>query len=77
MSTHYLHHTLVVKGPEILTTHTDYINNYPSVLETTCYNFSATKTTGEWCAGVVQPAGLFHKNPAQHYADLGNARKEA
>ena len=70
LATHRLHRTPVVKGSEILTTHTDYVNNYPSLLQTTSYNFSATKTTGEICAGVVKGAGIYFKNAAQHAADL-------
>ena len=42
----------VVKGKEILTTYTDYVNCYPSVIQTTSYNFTGTKTTPELCAGV-------------------------
>ena len=53
-----------------LTTRTDYVNQYPSVLQTTCYNFAATETTSEICAGVVKAKKLFLKNPAQHYADM-------
>ena len=70
LSTHRLHRTPVVKGHDILTTHTDYVNRYPSILQTTCYNFSSTKSTGELCAGVVKPAGVFEKNSAQYYADI-------
>ena len=36
----------------------------------TSYNFTATKTTGELCAGVVKAAGMYFKNSAQHAADL-------
>ena len=32
--------TPVVQGKYILTTHTDYVNKYPSVLQTTSYNFT-------------------------------------
>ena len=53
-----------------LTTRTDYVNSYPSTLQATSYNFSATETTGEICAGVVKRAGVFKKNAAQHAADL-------
>lgn len=31
---------------------------------------SATKMTGEMCAGIVKGAGIFPKNAAQHMADL-------
>lgn len=44
--------------------------SYPSTLQTTSYNFTATKTTGEICAGVVKGSGVFQKNAAQHAADL-------
>ena len=54
MSTHKLHASLCVSGKESLTTQTDYVNNYPSTLQTTSYNFPATATTGEICAGVVR-----------------------
>lgn len=70
LTTHKLHRTPVVQGREILTTHTDYVNSYPSVLQTSNYNFTSTKTTGELCAGVVKGAGVFPKNAAQHAADI-------
>ena len=74
--THRLHRTPVVKGKEILTTHTDYVNRFPSILQTTSYNFTGTKTTGEICAGVVKGAGVFPKNSAQHAADLASLEME-
>lgn len=70
MSTHKLHASLCVSGKEALTTRTDYVNSYPSTLQTTSYNFPATTTTGEICAGVVKAAGLHEKSPPQHMADL-------
>ena len=57
-------------GKQTLTTHTDYVNKFPSILQTTCYNFTGTHTTGEMCAVIVKPAKIFPKNPAQHYSDL-------
>lgn len=65
-----------MKGKEILTTRTDYVNSYPSLLQTTNYNFTATKTTGEICAGVVKASGIYPKNAAQHAADLTMLEKE-
>ena len=62
--------TPVVPGSEVLSTRTDYINKYPSVLQTTSYNFSRTESTGESCAGVVKAPKVHEKNPAQHMADL-------
>lgn len=46
------------------------MNSYPSLLQTTSYNFTRTETTGEICAGVVKGAGVYPKNAAQHAADL-------
>ena len=76
MSTHKLHGSLCAKGKEALTTRTDYVNTYPSTLQTTSYNFPATTTTGEICAGVVKAAGLYEKGPPQHMADLKFLEKQ-
>lgn len=70
MSTNKQHATLCIRDKPSLTTHVDYVNRYPSVLQTTSYNFPSTKTTGEICVGVVKAQKLFPKNPAQHFADL-------
>ena len=64
------HASPVVRGQETLTTRTDYVNKYPSILQTTSYNFTGTATTAESCVGVVKAGTLHHKNPAQHAADL-------
>lgn len=58
MATHRLHRTPMVQGKEAKTTYTDYVNKYKSVLQTTSYHFTKTKTTGEICAGVVKPVGV-------------------
>ena len=70
MATHKQHPTLCVKGMETTTTRNDYVNKYPSNLQTTSYNFPFTTTTGEVCAGMVKAPGVHAKNAAQHYADL-------
>ena len=70
MTTHKQHGTLCLKNEVPLTTRTDYVNRYPSVLQTTSYNFPATGTTDEICAGVVKAEPLHCKNPAQHFEDL-------
>ena len=62
--------TPVVQGSEVLSTRRDNVNKHPSVLQTTSYNFSATATTGELCAGVVKTPKVHQKNPAQPMADL-------
>lgn len=70
LTTNRQHPSLTVSGNDVLTTRTDYVKKYKSVLQTTSYNFSSTKTTGEICAGVVKAHALFPKNPAKHSADL-------
>ena len=52
LTTHCKHASPTVPGKEVLTTHTDYVNRYPSILQTTSYNFTATETTQEKSAGV-------------------------
>lgn len=68
MVTHSQHSSPMVQGKQILTTHTDYVNKYPSTLQTTSYNLTGTKTP-ELCAGVVKPK-IYPKNPSQHLADV-------
>ena len=70
LTTHCKHGTPVVSGHDTLTTYTDYVNCYPSTLQTTSYNFTGTKTTREVCVGVVKAAKVYPKNPAQHFTDL-------
>ena len=63
--------TPTVRDHDILTTRTDYVNKYPSTLQTTSYNFSKTETSGEVCVGVVKaPSSIHPKNPCQHAEDL-------
>ena len=69
MTTCKQHATPVVSG-QCVTTQTDYVNHYPSTLQTTCYNFTGTDNTPEMCAGIVKAATLHHKNPMQHACDL-------
>ena len=47
LTTHHQFPNPVVKGKEILTTYTDYVNRYPSVLQITNHNVTATGTTPE------------------------------
>ena len=70
LSTHRLHKTLAVQGSDTVTTFTDYVNRYPSLLQTTSYNFSKTATSTEICCGVAKASGVYPKNPAQHSSDL-------
>ena len=70
LATHKQFASPTVRGCDVLTTHTDYVNRYPSVLQVTSYNFSSTSTTQEVCVGVVKAIPLHCKNPAQHAADF-------
>lgn len=70
LSTHKQHQSLCIVGSPALTTRTDYVNKYKSILQTTNYNFTGSNTTGEVCAGVVKPHVIYPKNSAQHAADL-------
>ena len=62
------HPNPVVQGKDILT-RTDYVNRYPSHLQTS-YSFTGTKSTLETCVGVVKAFPIHCKNPPQHYSDL-------
>ena len=64
-----------IQGMNALTTRTNYVNKTPSVLQTTSYNFTRTKTTAEVCVGVVKAVPIHKKNPA-HYSDLQMLAKE-
>lgn len=69
--------TPTVRGQDILTTRTDYVNKYPSTLQVTSYNISATETVEEICIGVVKaPSSIHPKNPTQHAEDLKMLEKK-
>jgi hypothetical protein len=65
----------MVAGDSVLTTHTDYVNRYPSTLQTS-YHFTRTKTTPEVCAGVVKAAPVHPKNAGQHAADFNMLKQQ-
>jgi len=70
LTTHKQYRVPSVVGCDVLTTHIDYINPYPSTIQITSYNFTKTDTTSEVCVGVVKAVPLHAKNPAQHAADF-------
>ena len=70
LATHNKQGTLCIQDSVPLTTNEDYVNKYPSTLQTTSYNFSSTGTAAEICAGIVKAIPLHQKNPAQHVHDL-------
>ena len=66
--------TCLSETPE-LTTRTDYVNKYSSVLQTTSYMFMGTKNTAEKCIGVVKAHHLYEKTPTQHFCDFKMLRE--
>ena len=68
--THKQHSVLQNKSKPELTTRTDFVNRYSSVLQTTSYLLMATENTPVVCIGVVKPQKVIPKHPGQHSADL-------
>ena len=68
--THKQHKVLAEAGNPELTTRTDFLNKYTSILQTTSYMFLETESTPETCIGVVKAHKVHRKNPAQHASDL-------
>ena len=66
--THKQKTVLSEKGNPELTTRTDYLNKYSSVLQTSSYMFLETNNTPIRCFGVVKAHEIFNKNPSQHSA---------
>ena len=77
LTTHHQYSTPVVKGKEALTPYIEYVNRYLSVIQTTNYNFTGTKTTPEMCVGLVKSQPLFMEYPGQHMADLNMLQDKA
>ncbi len=75
LQTHRLHKSPMVKGKSVLATHTDYVNSYPSILQTTSYNFTGTKTTNELCGGVVKGACIYPNESSIAFCRFIDARK--
>ncbi len=73
---HKQYKTISLQAEPELTTRTDYVNTYKSVLQTSSYLFMATDTTPEACVGIVKPHGIIPKNPSQHASDLCSLKHE-
>ena len=74
--THKQHKSISeIDNPE-LTTWTDFINKYSSVIQVPSYLVITTKTTPQMSAGIVKPHILYPKNPSQHSADLFMLQKK-
>ena len=67
--THSQHKVLSSEDQEV-TTRTDFVNKYSSVLQTSSYLFMETGTNEERAAGIVKNHFSFQKNPSQHAADF-------
>ena len=74
--THKQHKGVQLLDSHDLTSRTDYMNKYTSVLQTTSYLFPSTSSTPPTCIGVVKPRVIFEKNPSQHMADLNMLGKQ-
>ena len=74
--THKQHKGIQLLDSQDLTTRTDYVNKYQSLLQTTSYMFLPTSSTPASCIGVVKPHVLYDKNPCQHMADLNMLGKQ-
>jgi hypothetical protein len=70
--THKQHPVLQDTTRPELTTHTDFLNRYSSMLQVTSYLFMETFNTPIACVGVVKPQKIIPKNPGQHAADLNS-----
>ena len=68
--THKQHSVLQNKLTPELTTRTDFVNRYSSVLQTTLYLLMGTENTPVVCTGVVKAQKIIPKHPGQHSADL-------
>ena len=68
--THKQHPVLQDNSNAELTTRTDFLNKYSSLLQTTSYLFMETENTPVTCVGVVKPQKIYPKHPGQHAADL-------
>ena len=79
LDTTYTHkqHPIVADSanPEV-TTRTDYVNKYSSILQTSSCLVPETSTTSQLAAGIVKPHVGFPKTPAQHAADLAMLQKK-
>lgn len=66
--THSQHRVLSVQ--QEVTTRTDFMNKYSSILQTSTYLLMDTDTSNERAAGIVKDHVSFNKHPSQHASDL-------
>ena len=68
--THKKNKVLSVSTSPEVTTRTDFVNKYSSILQVSSYLIMETENTSDVCAAVVKGQALFRKNAAQHLSDL-------
>ncbi|CAB4010628.1 Hypothetical predicted protein [Paramuricea clavata] len=68
--THKQGKCIILESQPSLTTRTDFVNKYPSLLQTTSYLFLDSETTEKACVGIVKPHFTYDKTPTQYYIDL-------
>lgn len=67
---HKIEKSMSLKSEQTLTTRTDFVNSYKSVLQTSSYLCMETDTTQVGFVGVVKDHFSFTKSLAQHMSDL-------
>ena len=65
--------TITLTNRPALTTRTDFVNDYPSVIQTTSYLFMETDTSKQACVGVVKPHFTYPKNAADSMRLIWNS----
>ena len=68
--THKQYKAISDASKQEVTTRTDYVNKYASILQVTSYLVPATKTTPQYSAGIVKAHTVYPKDPLQHAADV-------
>ena len=68
--THKQNKVLSISASPEVTTRTDFVNKYSSILQVSSYLIMEIENTSDVCAAVVKGQALFRKNAAQHMSDL-------
>ena len=68
--THKQYKTMSLKDNPEVTTRTNYVNKYKSVLQTSMHLIMETQNRTQKVLGVVKAHQLYPKDPSQHMADL-------
>ena len=74
--THKQNKVLSISASPKVTTRTDFVNKYSSILQVSSYLIVETENTSDVCAAVVKGQALFRKNAAQHLSDKESLAKD-